>query len=149
MNNPISYQQFLKAFPTQKEACSFFRDHWKQSCPRCRSEELRQLRKNKPRLLYCPTCKITISAFHGTIMENTKTDIRYWFYLGYFFEFFKPHINMEVKKNYPISRLKEEMSAPSYGTVYKIYRRIESIYQSVDYDDYRYTKLFWELRKCL
>ncbi|KAA6304450.1 hypothetical protein EZS27_043903 [termite gut metagenome] len=80
----MTYFEFTKKFPTEKDAIDYIIDKKYQGqlvCPKCGCVHKKIYRQHyKPKNIYCNTCKSEFSGLIGTIFENTQLDLRMWLY---------------------------------------------------------------------
>ncbi len=81
------FLDFQKQFPTEQSVIKhFITVRYKNgfACHHCNSTRIYQ-KKDRPKVFHCDSCKNTFSIFKDTIFEDTRTDLRKWFYAIHLF----------------------------------------------------------------
>ena len=79
----MDFFSFLKKFPTELAVIEHFikvRYQGKVTCRHCAESDYVYHRSTEPKVFTCHHCKNSFSIFYGTIFENSRTDLRKWFY---------------------------------------------------------------------
>jgi len=116
----MTFMEFLKKFPTEESAIDYFvavRYEGVITCPRC--GEVSGVYRHKRRVRYCECskCNNSFSIFKGTIFEDTKLDIRKWFYAI--------NIFLNDKKGVSACNLQRELGG-SYRTAWRMLHQIRA-----------------------
>lgn len=116
----MTFMEFGKKFPTEEAAINYFVDIRYKGvyvCPHC--EAVRGVYRHKRRIRYCAcsNCNNSFSVFKGTIFEDTKLDIRKWFYAM--------NIFLNAKKGVSACNLQREIGG-SYRTAWRMLHQIRA-----------------------
>jgi transposase-like protein len=77
------YLEFEEMFPTEEAVIDYFikiRYPYGVTCPHCSEKHLVYPRKGEPKMFECKACHNSFSVFRDTIFEQTKADMRKWFF---------------------------------------------------------------------
>lgn len=132
--HPIKYMEFERVFPTIEDAYSFYKKLHPPICG-CGNSNLSAYKKSKLSLVYCRKCNKSFSIFKDTIFKKLKSDLRYWFYIGYLFEH-KSRSRNSIRPYYTINEVTFLINKPAYSTVQRIYKAIQNLYKSEEIEDY-------------
>ena len=136
MKIPFSYQTFSALLPDETRAIAYYTEWHSTYCPDCNIRLIRPLRRRNPLLLRCPQCGKTVSVFTGTVLQGTRTDLRYWLYTGMLFYFCKNHFpQFQLPHLLSIKSIKQEVGATSDQTMHRIYTTRRRLFESTDEDD--------------
>ncbi len=123
-STPVSYRRFLKRFPTESSAIKyfgrFFNKQKSRRCVKCRCYQSKPYRKDNPRLRQCVRCGTTFSIFRNTVFQNSKSDFRYWMYVGYCMTFYY-HCYFSIEQVTSMMLVKE-IGCNSMDTIYRIHK---------------------------
>jgi transposase-like protein len=106
----MTFLEFERKFPTERAAIDHFvavRYSGTLTCPHCGSQDGVYRSQKRPRYCECTKCNNSFSVFTGTIFEDSKVDIRKWFYAI--------NIFLNDKKGVSACNLQREMGG-SYKT---------------------------------
>ena len=133
MKIPFSYQTFSALLPDETRAIAYYTEWHSTYCPDCNIRLIRPLRRRNPLLLRCPQCGKTVSVFTGTVLQGTRTDLRYWLYTGMLFYFCKNHFpQFQLPHLLSIKSIKQEVGATSDQTMRRIYTTLRRLFESTD-----------------
>ncbi len=145
MKIPFSYQTFSALFPDETTAIAYYTEQHSTYCPDCNIRLTRPLRQRNPLLLRCPQCGKAVSVFTGTVLQGTRTDLRYWLYTGMLFYFCKSHFpQFQLPHLLSIKSIKQEVGATSDQTMRRIYTTLRQLFDSTDEDDINFRNLIFQ-----
>ena len=75
----LSVYQFMEQFPTEKSAEQYIADrkwHGNRTCPHCNSDNTAVVRNAKPMPYRCRDCRKHFSVRTGTILAESKIELR-------------------------------------------------------------------------
>ncbi|KAA6305271.1 hypothetical protein EZS27_043077, partial [termite gut metagenome] len=116
----MTYFEFKKRFPTEKDAIDYIIDKKYKGqlvCPKCGRVHNKIYRQHyNPRNIYCRNCKSEFSGLAGTIFENTHLDLRMCLYA----------INLVIvsRKGKSAMQLQRELGMKSYKGAWRMMQKI-------------------------
>jgi transposase-like protein len=116
----MTFMEFLKKFPTGKAVIDYFVDVRYEgilTCPHCGATSGVYRHRKRVRYCECSSCNNSFSVFRGTIFEDTKLDIRKWFYAI--------NIFLNDKKGVSACNLQRELGG-SYRTSWRMLHQIRA-----------------------
>ena len=116
----MTFMELLKKFPTEEAAINHFvtvRYEGKLTCPHCGATSGVYRHRRRIRYCECSKCNNSFSVFKGTIFEDTKLDIRKWFYAI--------NIFLNDKKGVSACNLQRELGG-SYRTAWRMLHQIRA-----------------------
>lgn len=120
---------FQKMFRTEEDCANYlYRCRWPKGfvCPKCKIISEKPYSIAKYKRYECPKCGHQVSITAGTIMHNTKTDLKIWFWAAYLVSTLTPGISaLQLQKQLGIKR---------YETAYQILQKIRSVMVRPDRD---------------
>lgn len=116
MKGNIGIERFLKTLPSSEECLLnlFEARHGGRSCNKCGAEESYYLVKGR-KCFQCKKCSTQVYPLKGTIMENSKTDIRKWLVAVF--------LMSKSKSGYSAMRMAEDIEV-TYKCAWKMCRSI-------------------------
>lgn len=116
----MTFMEFQKRFPTEEAAIDYFvavRYEGVLTCPHCGAKTGVYRHRRRIRYCECSRCNNSFSVFKGTIFEDTKLDIRKWFYAI--------NIFLNDKKGVSACNLQRELGG-SYRTSWRMLHQIRA-----------------------
>jgi len=116
----MTFTEFEKKFPTEEAAIDYFvavRYAERLTCPHCGATSGVYRHRRRIRYCECSKCNNSFSVFKGTIFEDTKLDIRKWFYAI--------NIFLNDKKGVSACNLQRELGG-SYRTAWRMLHQIRA-----------------------
>lgn len=123
------YLDFASKFPTELSVINYFITiRYKNGicCNHCNSTKVYQ-KKERAKVFHCDNCKNTFSVFKDTIFEDTRTDLRKWFYAI--------HLFLNGKKGISGLQLQREIGV-TYKCAWRMLKQIRLAMGNQDTKDY-------------
>lgn len=126
---PGTLMEFQKMFQTEEDCAQYlYKCRWPKQfvCPKCNKESDKPYLISKYKRFECPKCNHQVSITAGTIMHNTKTALKIWFWAAYLVSTLTPGISaLQLKKQLGIKR---------YETAYQMLQKLRSAMVRPDRD---------------
>ena len=130
---------FIEKFPEENDCLEYFKAIREKSgviCKKCGHNKHKWLAgKNQ---FECEQCRNRISIKSGTVMENSKLPIKYWF--------ITIHILTSSKKIFSASELQKKLGYPEYEPVCEMLANLHLVMDNGE-DEYKFERILFACLK--